>query len=147
MAKEVVKVEGLREVEKSLLALGKNTAAKSVARRVARQALKPMLAKARQLAPDDPRTPVKDLRRSIIISGRLNPTQNRMAYYAGKSAVELHVGTNDPAGVQQEFGNVNHGPQPFMRPAWASTKMQVLEIVKTRFSAEIAKQVAKLAKG
>jgi hypothetical protein len=35
----------------------------------------------------------------------------------------------DPAAWNQEFGNVNHGAQPFARPAWDQEAQPTLERV------------------
>ncbi|HAF38070.1 MAG TPA: hypothetical protein DCG72_03715 [Gammaproteobacteria bacterium] len=139
-----MKVEGLRELEASLIALGNATAAKSVGRKVLRKAGKPIADAAKSLAPDDPNTS-KDLKASIDIGTKLNKRQRKFARKETKSHVEIHVGTSDPAGIQQEFGNVNHGPQPFMRPAWAANKFKALKIIKTELSGEIVKAAKRLA--
>lgn len=50
-----------------------------------------------------------------------------------------------PEGVQQEFGNVNHPAQPFMRPAWESNKERALTMVAAALGAEISKTAARIA--
>ena len=140
------KVKGLKDLEKRLQALGKHTTAKAVARRVLKQAGKPIAETASRLAPDDPSTVGADLKESIVVSTTLNKSQRRSMRKVSKSAVEVHVGTNDPAGIQQEFGNVNHGPQPFMRPAWDSQKRNALKIITENMGEEIDKTARRLAK-
>ena len=99
-----------------------------------------------------------DLSDSIII-GRVSRRHRRHQ----RSEVELAVGPRGGKGginyaAQQEFGNINHGAQPFMRPAWDSTKLQVLvtfkeemwvEIDKAllRQSRKLARDAAKLKRG
>ncbi len=140
------KVQGLAKLERDLQALGKHTTAKGVARRVLKKAGEPIAQKAVGLAPDDPATGGDDLKASIGVSTKLNKSQKRAVKRGGKNQVEVYVGTADPAGVQQEFGNVNHGPQSFMRPAWAATKMTALKIISEDFAAEILKTAKRLAK-
>lgn len=142
-----VRVDGLRELEQSLMALGKHTTAKAVGRRVLKKAGQPIADSARSLAPDDPMTGGNDLRSSIAVSTKLNKRQSKMnRKLTSKSAVEVYVGTNDPAGIQQEFGNVNHGPQSFMRPAWDGTKGEALKIIQETMGDEIMKTAKRLAK-
>jgi len=69
-----------------------------------------------------------DLAYSISIGNRVRGQKRTQ-----KSDLEVYVG---PAGGkggiayagQQEFGNANHAAQPFMRPAWDATKLEVLVI-------------------
>lgn len=140
-----VKVDGLRELERNLMALGKQTTAKSVARRVLKNAGQPIADKANSLAPDDPTTE-GGLNRSYAVSTKLNKNQRKIAKQAGKSGVEVYVGTGDPAGLQQEFGNVNHAAQPHFRPAWDSEKRPTLERIKNTLGDEIMKTAKRLAK-
>ena len=141
-----VKIDGLKELARELKALGKHTTARSVARRVLKEAGKPIAERASALAPNDPATGSGDLKSSIAVSTKLNKRQRGQVRKGGKSNVEVYVGTNDPAGVQQEFGNVNHGPQPFMRPAWSATKLVALKIITKEFKGEILKAAQRLAK-
>jgi HK97 gp10 family phage protein len=139
------KIHGLKEVERNLRALEKHTTAKGVARRVLKLAGKPVADKAQSLAPDDPSTSGDDLKASIGVSTRLNKRQARAARRGGKSGVEVYVGTSDPAGIQQEFGNRNHPAQSFMRPAWMATKLQALKVVTDEFMTEVSRAAKRLA--
>lgn len=94
-----------------------------------------------------------------IIVGRVSRRHRKHQ----KSEVEMAVGPRGGKGgvnyaAQQEFGNINHGAQPFMRPSWDATKMQVLvtfkdemwdEIEKSllRHSRKLARDAAKLKQG
>ena len=51
-----------------------------------------------------------------------------------------------PQGVQQEFGNKNHGPQPFMRPAWDAGKAELLDGIQDDLWAEIDKAAQRAAR-
>ena len=146
-----VRIDGLRELDAALGELPKATA-KSVLRRVGIKALQPVADRARELAPDDPETGGNDLRSSIGVGTRLSPRQaklNRKAIRTGEAEKyfqEVYAGAGpDPAAHQQEFGNVNHGPQPFMRPAWEGAKAGVLETVKAELGGEIDKAAKRVA--
>lgn len=158
MANTTVKIEGLREVDEALGDLGK-VLGRNVLRRVAVSRLKPMAEEARRLAPDDPNTGGNDLKTSIAVSTRLGKRQGKLNRKS-KSEAEAHMGPAGPngnvppQGIQQEFGNQNHGPQPFMRPAWDSGKEALPDGIGADLWAEIekaaarqAKKAAKLAKG
>lgn len=145
-----VKVDGLREIDAAIGDLGKATG-RNVLRRVAVARLEPMAEEARRLAPDDPNTGGNDLRSSIAVSTRLGKRQGRINR-RGKSEAEAHMGPAGPGGnvppqgIQQEFGNVNHGPQPFMRPTWDGGKDALLEGIGSDLWAEIEKAAARQAK-
>ena len=145
-----LKVDGLRELDAALGDLAEEygkAAGKAVLRRVADKALQPMAETARSLAPDDPETGGHDLKASIAVGGKLNKTQANVARKdQNKSTVTRYMGTNDPAGMQQEFGNVNHGPQAFMRPAFEAHAEGAIKIVATELGPEIEKTAARLAK-
>jgi HK97 gp10 family phage protein len=141
---EKVKVEGLRELEKALMALDKHTTRRSVARKVLKKAAQPLADQMNRLAPSDPGTS-EGLNTSYSVSTKLNKRQ-RKAAKKDKSDVEVYAGTNDPAGLQQEFGNVNHAAQPHVRPAWDGGKRQALETIKDDLGDEIIKSVARQAK-
>lgn len=147
--KTTVRVDGLRELDAALGQLPK-AAARGVLRRVGIRALQPMAEAARQMAPDDPDTQGNDLKASITVGTRLNKRQARLARREarkhGKSFVEVYMGTDDPAGVQQEFGNAHHGPQSFMRPAFQSHARGAIDIVARDLGDEIDRTVARAAK-
>ncbi len=140
------KIEGLRELDAALGEMSKATA-KAVLRRTGIKALQPMAETARGLAPDDPSTGGKDLKNSISVGTKLNARQKKMAKKdEGKAFVTVYMGTNDVAGVQQEFGNVNHGPQPFMRPAFQAEAQGTIDRVAKDLGSEIEKTATRLAK-
>ena len=136
MAKTTVRVEGLREIDEALGKLGKTTG-RNVLRRVGIARLEPMAEAMRAKAPVD----AGDLKESIAVSTK-NPRRNRK-----QSTVEVHAGPGrNPQGIQQEFGNQNHGPQPFMRPAWDGGKDELLDGIGADLWAEIEKAAARQAK-
>ncbi|WMW56465.1 HK97 gp10 family phage protein [Agrobacterium pusense] len=142
MAKQTVTIEGLKELDQALSALPRSVG-KKVARDVLRDAAEPMARAARQLAPRDE----YHLYDSIDVSTRLNPRQ-RSLHREGATPTfqEMFVGTNNPAGVQQEFGNERHGAQPFLRPAWDAEKMPTLNRVANSLWFHIEKAARRLAR-
>lgn len=145
-----MRVDGLRELDATLRALAEEfgkPAAKAVLRRVADKALQPMAETARGLAPDDPATGGDDLKASITVGGKLTKRQAKLARKdQNKALVTRYMGTADEAGVPQEFGTVNHGPQPFMRPAFDQHTESTIRLVGTELGPEIEKTAARLAK-
>ena len=112
-----VKLEGFKELERELERLSK-AAGKGVLRRSLKKAAQPIASAANAMAPVGASG---EYAKSFSYSTKLNKRQSglhRKMFRNDRAAVEGFVGTNDPAGVQQEFGNILHGPQPAMRPAW-----------------------------
>lgn len=145
-----MKIDGLSELDAALGAFAAEygkASGKAVLRRVADKALQPMAETARRLAPDDPETQGKDLKASIAVGGKLTKRQASLARKdQNKATVTRYMGTADPAGVPQEFGTVNHGPQAFMRPAFDQDKRGAIEIVGKELGPEIEKTASRLAK-
>lgn len=142
MARVIVKIEGLKELDKALGELPRSTA-KGVLRRVLTDAGEITAKAARGLAPVEEH----HLYESIDVSTKLSRRQAGLhRSQGGRAFQEMFVGTNNPAGVQQEFGNSRHGPQPFMRPAWDGTKTAVLDRIANSLWGEIAKTAARVAK-
>lgn len=139
-----IKIEGLKDLEKALMALDKHTTRRSVGRKVLKKAAQPLADDMNRKAPSDPGT-TNGLNTSYVVSTKLNKRQ-RKAVKKNKSDVEVYAGTNDPAGLQQEFGNVNHAAQPHVRPAWDAGKRQALDTIKDDLGDEIVKAVARQAK-
>jgi hypothetical protein len=140
-----IKIEGLRDIDRALADLGSKALARGVLTRVGKKRMQPIADRANALAPDDADTP-GGLSTSFIAGTKLNPRQAAMAKKAGKDFVEVYVGTDDPAGIQMEFGNVNHGPQPSLRPAWEEGKEAVLSGIGADLWTEIEKTAARKAK-
>jgi hypothetical protein len=144
-------IPGLAELDRALAELPKSIQ-KGVLRRVGLAALEPFVEKVRAMAPVDedptssPQRPPGTLRDSYHAGTKLNKAQARTARREGKSSVEVYAGTNDPAGVQNEFGNDHQPAQPHARPAWDATQKQVLERLKTGLATEIEKARARLAR-
>jgi HK97 gp10 family phage protein len=140
--KVTIKIEGLRELDAALGQLPKSTA-RGVLRRILKEAGEPIARAARSRAP----TEELFLRESIDVSTQLNDRQRSLHRERGGLAFqEMFVGTNDPAGTQQEFGNRRHGAQPFMRPAWDATKRPTLDLIANSLWTEIEKTAQRVAK-
>lgn len=137
-----MKIAGLRELDAALGEMKKATA-RAVLVRVGKAALEPMAEVARSLAPDDPSTGGNDLKASIVVGTKLNARQKRLAKKEPKDFATVYMGTADVAGVPQEFGTVNHGPQPFMRPAFAQEAQPTIDRVAKGFGPEIEKTAAR----
>lgn len=165
MAKTVT-IDGLRDLERSLATLTKATG---------RNVLKRALKKAGEPLADDMETKAPAhsgrLKRSIAAStkkpsGHKSPEKqafadamragaDRKAAAAAAREVrrdnpgnfaEAFVGPGrDPAAIQQEFGNVRHGPQAFVRPAWDTGKDAALERVVREITGQLDKAIARAA--
>jgi HK97 gp10 family phage protein len=72
---------------------------------------------------------------------------NRTAGGSGRAAT-CKVGPTKSVGqgILQEFGTAHHRPQPFMRPAWDTKKVEAAETVKTALAEEIQKAVDRAAR-
>ena len=149
MAREAVKIEGLRELEAALADLPKATG-KNVLKRVLLNRGQPIADAMRSMAPDDPATGGNDLRSSIAVGTKLSSRQaglHRKMFKDDKAAVEVFVGAGPlPQAHLQEFGTVHHGPQPFARPAWDEGQSAVLDGIAADLWAEIEKAAKRLAK-
>ena len=64
----------------------------------------------------------------------------------GRSEVEVHVGVNDPAGVQTEFGNEHQGADPWLRPAWDANWRAALDGIGADLWNETKKSADRLAR-
>jgi HK97 gp10 family phage protein len=141
MARMKIRIKGLRELDRALGELPKSVAKASL-RRVLKEAAEPMARAARQNAPRDEH----HLYESIDVSSRLNRRQGKLhRKQEGRAFQEMFVGTNNPAGTQQEFGNRRHLAQPFMRPAWDAEKGPTLDRITNALSMEIEKSAKRAA--
>ncbi|MFC5370930.1 hypothetical protein ACFPIF_00085 [Brevundimonas faecalis] len=137
-----LKTEGFADLERALLEL-KPATAKRVLRRVGLEALQPVADGMRAKAP----THLMQLHDAIDVGTRRSkrnkkhfPDPDVIEVYAGVKVVDRGM---PPQGVQQEFGNENHGPQPFARPTWDREEMPTLDRVKVSLTAEIDKAAAR----
>jgi len=144
-----IRLEGFRELERELEKLGTVSARKASARRSLKKAAAPMAEIARGLAPRDQGGGMH-MADSIAVSTKLSKRQagaHRKMFRNDKAAVEMFVGPGPfPAAWTQEFGTVNHGPQPFMRPAFDQDHRALLDRLKAELWADIEKAVARAAR-
>ncbi|WP_180901943.1 HK97-gp10 family putative phage morphogenesis protein [Martelella soudanensis] len=136
------KVEGGRDLDKALMELSK-AAGKAAVRRALMKAGEPIAEAGAAAAPVGP---TGNLNKSYGVGTKLTQRQAKMARRETKNHVEVHVGPNDPAAIQTEFGNEHQAAEPHLRPAWDGNKHQALEIVKIELGKEIDKSVARAAK-
>lgn len=145
------KVEGLAGLAAALAQLPKATA-RNVLIRTGRKALEPFIEDVRKLAPVDENpasTPGRapgTLRDSYVIGTKLNKSQAKSVRREGKNFAEVYAGTNDPAGVQTEFGNAHQRPQPHARPAWDGVQQQTIDSVGVLLWDQIYAAAQRLAK-
>lgn len=139
-----VSTSGFAELERELERLSK-AAGKGVLRRSLKKAAEPMADLMRAAAPDDPATVGEDLKSSIAVSTKLSKRQARMhrkMFRDDRASVEMFVGPGpDPAAWNQEFGNINHGPQSFVRPAWDQDQRALLDRLGKNLWVELEKSI------
>ena len=143
------RLEGFADLERALGELANPRLRKASARRSLLKVAAPMAAIADALAPDDPSDGYDHIR--VGVGTRLTRRQGRMhrrMFRNERSAVEVFVGQvgTHPAAVQQEFGNVNHGPQSFLRPAWDQDRTAMLQRLSAELAADIQRATARAAR-
>lgn len=131
------RMEGFRELEAALRELP-HTTSRASARRVLKKAGQPVADAANGSAP----VRFGNLSQSYAVSPKLNRRQRGL--HRRQDPVEMFIGTNDPAGVQTEFGNERQSAQPHFRPAWEGNRVAVLESIGSLLWADIEKTVARM---
>lgn len=144
------RVEGLRDLERSLAELDKTSTQKAAARNALKKAAEPFLERAAELAPDNPDTSGDDLRHSLATGTRLTTRQRRLARRSrDRSTVQVYAGATEQVNAYahlQEFGTTHHRAQPFMRPAWVAQKAAVLSAVTRELADQIKRAAARAAR-
>jgi len=135
-----VEFKGGADMVAALQELPRMATRKSVARRVLRSAGQIFADRANSTAPVGPD---HHLAGSYVVSTKLNKRQTSLARKEGRSDVIMYAGTDDPAGVQQEFGNRRHRAQPHARPAWEQTKKKIFDFIASAMTSELARAVAR----
>jgi len=138
MITTTVQTSGFREMEALLMDMKGSTARNTTARSMIKS-LDPTLRLAIDLSPKKSR----ELAEGIRISRKATK-----AKAFKKSDLEVYIGPIKNIGhaIPQEFGTVNHGPHPFMRPAWDSTKYQVLTNFGYLLWENVEKSIARAAR-
>lgn len=138
--KTTFKMEGLRELEKSLAEL-KPATGRNVARRVMLRAAEPIAQDAQSGAP----VLKGRLQASAGFGTRLSRRQRKLN--RKESPVEVYVGFGPwPQAHLQEFGTVDNPAQPFLRPAWDRGWRRALDEIIAGLWEEIAKAAARAAR-
>ena len=140
MAKQVFKIEGLKELDLALSELPKATA-RNVLLRTLKEQGQPVADAEKALAP---RLTGK-LAMSPSVSTKLTRRQRKAS--PKESPVEVYIGpTAHPKSQQTEFGNAHQAAHPHLRPAWDANVMRVLEGIKKSLAEQIEKARARLAR-
>ena len=117
------KVEGLKEMDAQLKALG-DSQSKQVVRRTLKQLGNPIMEEAKDLAPiDNTRDDGPHLYEMIKVSSSLEAKHKRRLG-SQKGTISMYVGPDRRAfhANLQEYGTEHHAAQPYMRPAWDKHK-------------------------
>jgi hypothetical protein len=105
------------------------------------EALEPMAATAKAIAPDDPTTGAPyDLGESIEVSTRQRSGAAKSDRALGDYEARAYMGPTKygyPQAMMQEFGTRKHLPQPYLRPTWDTGKRGALEIIKRGYAARV----------
>lgn len=120
----VMKVEGLKDLERALIALGEKVGTK-VLRDAGKEALKPVLEDMKANAGFDSSSTDEHMRDSIKIRSTSNPKKT-------SSVVSLSVGPSKKhrmKAIAQEVGTIKQSPKAFIRPALDYNKNKVLRIL------------------
>ncbi|MFP5078653.1 HK97-gp10 family putative phage morphogenesis protein [Rhizobium sp. YIM 134829] len=143
MAKVTIKIDGLKELDRALGQLPKSTG-KAVLRKVLKDAGEPVAKAARARAPRLTLHLVETVDVGTKLTRR-QATLHRSQAKDDRAYAEVFVGTSDPAGMQDEFGNEHQAAQPWLRPAWDGTKDATLERISNALWGEIDKAAQRVA--
>jgi hypothetical protein len=142
-----VKLDGFKDLEKALAGLATPATRRSSGRRALRKAAEPMARIAQGLAPMGE---TRDLAISIKVGTRLSKRQARMhrkMFRDDRAAVEIFVGAGPLSRAwNQEFGNIHHAAQPYLRPAWDQDQRAMLKRLKQELWSDIEKAAARAAR-
>jgi HK97 gp10 family phage protein len=144
VAKEVFKIEGLKELDAALVGLAEEFSPRN-AKNVLRGALKDgaqIIADAGEsLAP----RLTGGLAQSYTVGTKLSRRQRRQ--HKKESAIEVFAGPGPAAkGVQTEFGNAHQAPEPHLRPAWDGNWRTALNLIIERAKERLEKTRRRLVK-
>lgn len=114
MARQQFKTTGFKEFEDALLELATNSA-RSAARLALKKAAEPILDAYKAGTTVATGTLVEN--EAMGAHSKLNTRQKRMTRKPGPTEVEIHIGTADPAGLQEELG-IRQQANPALTRAW-----------------------------
>lgn len=143
MSREVMRVEGLKQLDRALVALGEEFGSnnpKNVLRGALKDGGKVFADAAIPLAPDDPATVNEDLRDSIRVLSKAAGAEK-------EQPLEVYIGPTRRGfyGLFQEFGTARHSAKPFLRPAFDANWRKVLDLIVIRTGERLAKTAKRLA--
>lgn len=131
-------VQGLEELEENMNKLTK-AQNKAAMKKALRAAAKPVVSPAKGPAP----VLTGRLKKSLKVGDKLNSRQAALHRAKMRDGdVDMFIGAGAMHSHFQEFGTVNHAPQPFMRQAWEGAKGKVLSELKRALWENIQKAVA-----
>jgi hypothetical protein len=144
MTKELIRLEGLKELDKALVGLAEEFHPRN-ARSVLRSSLKEggkIIADAGEaLAP----RLSGELADSYTVGSKLSRRQKRA--HKKESQIETFVGPTPHAkSVQTEFGNAHQAPHPHLRPAWDANWKRVLDTITSQIAERLEKTRARLVR-
>lgn len=144
MAREIIKLEGAKELDQALVELAKEFHPRN-ARNVIRGALKDggkIIANAGEaLAP----RLSGELADSYTVTSKLSRRQKRL--HKKESQIETFVGPTPHAkSVQTEFGNSHQAPHPHLRPAFDSNWRRALDVIIVQVKDRLEKTRQRLAR-
>jgi HK97 gp10 family phage protein len=143
MAIRQLRMEGLKELEKALLELSTKKA-RQIARKALRDAGKPIL----KAYKEKTEVLTGTLLKNTNLGTRLNRRQRKLTPRPGPSEIEIYIGTADPAGIAQEFGNRHQQASPALTPAWdAEGGPKALERIAKALGQGIERESARRARG
>jgi len=172
MPKQMVRVEGLSELEETLRELPKATG-KACIRRALIAAAGPIVSVASDLIrvrrvpnpisvskikfTSGKGSAGKQAFAEAMASGATKAEAGAAARSANKAAKESGEGGDVTAGVMAvgptkrafygfEFGTIHQAPHPFMRPSWDTNKMNALQIIQEELKAQIEAARIRLVK-
>lgn len=143
MASVTIQLNGFRELGERMRALSNEVNLK-LARATTNAGAQVIKKLAIRYAPgsdpsETPRVPPDNLKKNIIVRRRSKPKYTSEHAVTVRSKGKGVIGNPYTTGVQQEFGNVNHGPQAFMRPALDQGKQAALDAMKKKLADGIRK--------
>lgn len=153
-----IRIEGMKELEKTLREMATSTARRTV-KRAMETALEPVASAAKAMAPKSDGSG-KHMADGIAVGSKLTKRQAKEAKsgaVAQRHIVQMYVGPRASHSHLIEFGtgprHQKNGrfvgsmpPSPFMRPAWDANREAVLASLTEAVRAEIAKTLARAAK-
>jgi HK97 gp10 family phage protein len=155
--KATVKLSGFSELEAEMKGLKDRATSRRVAVRSLTQAGETIAARARQLAPDDPKNGVGNYLPNAIKVGRAagvdqsagNSGQTVTVFIGIDPTVKPKVGAANGVAAYSifaELGTTKRKAHPFMRPAFDEMKDEAVEAIGTILAEEIAKTKARAAR-